>query len=449
MHAHPPSSCLSPRLASTVPGPPRRRAAPHRHVPKFLQAHAHMLNKSVEEEPEAAALAQKFDDGKAADGQEDEGEDDDEQARACWRDGGGGGGVLAAGAGSAWAGPTMARLPPTFMTVHLPAAACDCCLPLSSSSLQEALRRAIELDPSLLQQHPELQSVADRAEAEAIKAQGNAAFQAGKLEEAAALFGRCIELDGSSHIYYSNRAAALTGLKDYKVRRCAGRAVCVAGVGTCRGQPGRFSLSRVLTGSLSGRDDDHSLLEQDCRCGGTQCNALLLPPVRAQGAARDARRCTELKPGWAKGWSRLGAAYYGLEQFSDVSKGVKRHAAACKGCDGLLRPAAAPLRPRPAPAPAAPAASAPQAREAYERACKLEPSDTQLQVSLQKAAAREGKQIAEHKHTFKRTLELDEGGSGGGSGARHEKRQQLVKPSAAKKEKTLLSFGEEEEEGEA
>jgi len=46
--------------------------------------------------------------------------------------------------------------------------------------------------------------------------QGNAAFSAGKLDEAVKLFTQCIELDGSNHIYHSNRAAAHTGLKDYK-----------------------------------------------------------------------------------------------------------------------------------------------------------------------------------------------------------------------------------------
>ncbi|PRW57006.1 hsp70-Hsp90 organizing 2 [Chlorella sorokiniana] len=252
-----------------------------RHVPKFLQAHAHMLGKPVEEEPEAALLNQKFDDGRGGGGHEAEEEEDDEQ---------------------------------------------------------EALRRAIEQDPSLLAQHPELQSVADRAEAEQIKAKGNAAFSAGKLDEAVKLFTRCIELDASNHIYHSNRAAAHTGLKDYKA------------------------------------------------------------------AVRDARRCTELKPGWAKGWSRLGAAYFGLDQFSE-------------------------------------------AREAYERACKLEPSDSQLQVALQKATAREAKQIAEHKHTFhKRERDEDERG-GGGKGHEGKRHQATVPAAAKKKEKTLLSFGEEEEEG--
>ena len=134
-----------------------------------------------------------------------------------------------------------------------------------------------------------------------------------------------------------------------------------------------------------------------------------------------------------------------------------------------------------------------QAREAYERACKLEPSDSQLQVALQKALAREAKQvrdqalplnfcplglllrahgpalssgmlphapspcdapppllpgqIAEHKHTFHKREREEEPQQGGGRG--HEgKRQQTTVPAAAKKrEKTLLSFGADEEEG--
>lgn len=124
--------------------------------------------------------------------------------------------------------------------------------PTPTHLVQDALRRAIELDPSLLAQHPELQSVADQAEAEAIKAKGNSAFAAGNMEEAVRLFTRCIELDDGNHVYFSNRAAALTGKQDYAA------------------------------------------------------------------AVHDARRCTELQPRWAKGWSRLGAAYFGLEQFSEV-----------------------------------------------------------------------------------------------------------------------------------
>lgn len=233
------------------------------------------------------------------------------------------------------------------------------------------------------------------------------------------------------------------------------------------------------------------------------------------------RRCTELKPGWAKGWSRLGAAYFGLEQFSEVGLALVA-GAGVELCGGSLcwaaamlclrlclmprslyggfptraRPLAARLQSRP-PSPPCPSLFhllRLQAREAYERACKLEPSDSQLQVALQRASAREAKQvgagrcplschpprlqccwahalgsggaglllsarssvcfpqrlprrqIAEHKHTFHKR-EREEEQQGGGRG--HEgKRQQTTVPAAAKKrEKTLLSFGADEEEG--
>lgn len=48
------------------------------------QAHAHMLGKPVEEEPEAALLNQKFNDGRGGRGHEAEEEDDDEQVGAGW-----------------------------------------------------------------------------------------------------------------------------------------------------------------------------------------------------------------------------------------------------------------------------------------------------------------------------------------------------------------------------
>ena len=209
------------------------------------------------------------------------------------------------------------------------------------------------------------------------------------------------------------------------------------------------------------------------------------------------RRCTELKSGWAKGWSRLGAAYFGLEQFSEV--GCIHH-----GCGLLNRNARSQqhsrrLLPYPCsrdvcqqsvlPHPPIPTLTAPphpkQAREAYERACKLEPSDSQLQVALQKALAREAKQvgrsaasyaarmrlchlaaalpgqlahlpasstlpahsqIAEHKHTFHKRIRDDEEEGGGGRGHEGKRPQATVPAAAAKKKKTLLSFGEDEEE---
>jgi hypothetical protein len=63
----------------------------------------------------------------------------------------------------------------------------------------------------------------------------------------------------------------------------------------------------------------------------------------------------------------------------------------------------------------------------------LEPSDSQLQVALQKAAAQEEKEAAEGRHKFKRKLEERDA----------NKRQRLARPPAAKKD-NLLSFGEDE-----
>ncbi|KDD73402.1 hypothetical protein H632_c2214p1, partial [Helicosporidium sp. ATCC 50920] len=54
----------------------------------------------------------------------------------------------------------------------------------------EALRRAADEDPSVLTQHPELQSAARAAEAARLKQQGSQAFAAGRHEEAAELFGQ-------------------------------------------------------------------------------------------------------------------------------------------------------------------------------------------------------------------------------------------------------------------
>ncbi|KAA0155730.1 hypothetical protein FNF27_05687 [Cafeteria roenbergensis] len=49
---------------------------------------------------------------------------------------------------------------------------------------------------------------ASNAEAEAFKAQGNAALSAQKFDEAADLYTKAIELDPSNHVYFSNRSAA-------------------------------------------------------------------------------------------------------------------------------------------------------------------------------------------------------------------------------------------------
>uniref|UniRef100_A0A7R9XLY5 STI1 domain-containing protein n=1 Tax=Polyblepharides amylifera TaxID=1486889 RepID=A0A7R9XLY5_9CHLO len=82
--------------------------------------------------------------------------------------------------------------------------------------------------------------------ADELKSKGNAAFSAGRFEEAIEHFSAAIELDASNHVLFSNRSAAQASLKNF------------------------------------------------------------------QAALDDAKKTTSLKPDWPKGFSRLGAAFYGL-----------------------------------------------------------------------------------------------------------------------------------------
>jgi len=52
-------------------------------------------------------------------------------------------------------------------------------------------------------------------QANELKAQGNAAFQSGKFEEAVKLFSQAIELNPHDHVFYSNRSGAYASLKKY------------------------------------------------------------------------------------------------------------------------------------------------------------------------------------------------------------------------------------------
>jgi stress-induced-phosphoprotein 1 len=82
--------------------------------------------------------------------------------------------------------------------------------------------------------------------ADEAKAKGNAAFSAGRFDEAAKHFTDAIALAPTNHVLYSNRSAALASLHRYS------------------------------------------------------------------DALADAERTVEIKPDWAKGYSRLGAAHLGL-----------------------------------------------------------------------------------------------------------------------------------------
>lgn len=99
---------------------------------------------------------------------------------------------------------------------------------------------------------------------------GNAAFAAGRYEEAIQHFTTGIELEPQNHVFYSNRSAALASLKKY------------------------------------------------------------------YDALSDAEKCTTLKPDWARvrlsaprivtqqGWSRKGAALYGLGRYPDAAEAYKK-----------------------------------------------------------------------------------------------------------------------------
>jgi tetratricopeptide (TPR) repeat protein len=76
----------------------------------------------------------------------------------------------------------------------------------------EALLRAIEENPSLVVQHPELADTINKSKAAELKEQGNRAFIAKDYQYASDIFTQCIALDPGNEVYYSNRAAALMKL---------------------------------------------------------------------------------------------------------------------------------------------------------------------------------------------------------------------------------------------
>lgn len=72
-----------------------------------------------------------------------------------------------------------------------------------------------------------------------------------------------------------------------------------------------------------------------------------------------------LKPSWVKGYSRLGAAHHGLKQYSE-------------------------------------------AKDAYQRAVRLDPDNHMLQTTLDRAIGLELQQVKDRKHTFKK-VKVDAG----------------------------------------
>ncbi|GIL86349.1 hypothetical protein Vretifemale_14661 [Volvox reticuliferus] len=216
----------------------------------------------------------------------------------------------------------------------------------------EALKRAMAENPELAREFEgTLAGKLKQAEAAEEKERGNAFFGRKKYDDAIKSFTRCIELDPSCEVYYSNRSAALAALE------------------------------------------------------------------RWDEAAADARRVVAMKPSWAKGWARLGAACMGLKLYGD-------------------------------------------AREAYEKALRIEPDDQALRRACEKAETMELQQMREGKHTFKKMrtggaaaagdagggsvkgkLRDAPGGGGGGRGAGGGATQPRNNTN-----KKILSFGDDEDE---
>ncbi|XP_066322296.1 hsp70-Hsp90 organizing protein-like [Miscanthus floridulus] len=105
--------------------------------------------------------------------------------------------------------------------------------------------------------------------ADEAKAKGNAAFSAGRFEEAARHFTDAIALAPGNHVLYSNRSAALASLHRYS------------------------------------------------------------------DALADAQKTVELKPDWAKGYSRLGAAHLGLGDAGSAVAAYEKGLALEPSNDGL------------------------------------------------------------------------------------------------------------------
>ncbi len=122
-----------------------------KHVPKFLQSHAHLLG----QKPANIGRVDDDDRGHQHDGDKDK--DDDEE---------------------------------------------------TEEEKRMALLQALEQNPDLAQEYPELLDLKKERDAAQLKVRGNEAFGKEAYRDAIDLFSKCIDLDPTNHTYYSNRAAA-------------------------------------------------------------------------------------------------------------------------------------------------------------------------------------------------------------------------------------------------
>lgn len=165
-----------------------------RQLPKFLQAYAHMLpagGPGGGDEDDPAIVDAARDSARAAAEREDEAEDDAAAEEA--RDGTGRAFMLWRACGVKGVEPRGVGVLSLLHDSCSPDLTLPCCLPLSVMLLQEAIRRALEEDPTLAAQLGGEALARVRAGGE--KEAGNRAFAAKDYDTAATHFTAAIELD--------------------------------------------------------------------------------------------------------------------------------------------------------------------------------------------------------------------------------------------------------------
>lgn len=88
----------------------------------------------------------------------------------------------------------------------------------------EGLLQALQQQgPEILKEHPELAQLQNKRDAEVLKEEGNQAFKEKRYKDAVDIFTRCIALNDGDHVYYSNLAAALIELEQYDMAAARAR----------------------------------------------------------------------------------------------------------------------------------------------------------------------------------------------------------------------------------
>ena len=107
------------------------------------------------------------------------------------------------------------------------------------------LQAALAENPDLADTHPELKAVADKASAEELKAKANALYGKKLYKEAIDEYDKALKLDPTNHVLFSNRAAAQIELGEFEAAVDSARA-CTKCVGGKRYAKGYFRLGLAL-----------------------------------------------------------------------------------------------------------------------------------------------------------------------------------------------------------